>query len=172
MHMRNMSDFLITLSVCSCMCVKVCFCEWGVCSLLLLFTVTYCITLSKRKRSVYQTGPLICTCHSKVIIVNTLCSKSIHANGFVWSKTTLIIGSFGGVGAVQIACKLRKLFAIPLELRGRLEKNDTKVFLYSVFNTYDYPFLCLYTQSTNFDNSKMVNWVNLVQKLTKIQGKM
>ena len=25
-------------------------------------------------------------------------------------------------------------------------------------------------QSTHFGNSKMVNWVNLVQKLTKIQG--
>ena len=30
-------------------------------------------------------------------------------------------------------------------------------------------FLCLYTQSRRFDNSKMINWVNLVQKLTKIQ---
>ena len=36
-------------------------------------------------------------------------------------------------------------------------------------NTYDYAFLCLYTQSRHFDNSKMVNGVNLVQKLTKIQ---
>ena len=36
----------------------------------------------------------------------------------------------------------------------------------------DYDFVCLYNQSTYFDNSKMVNWVNLVQKLTKIQGKI
>ena len=31
-------------------------------------------------------------------------------------------------------------------------------------------FLCLCTQSRHFENSKMVNWVNLVQKLTNIQG--
>ena len=37
------------------------------------------------------------------------------------------------------------------------------------FIIYDYTFLCLHTQSTHFDNSKMVNWVNLVQNLAKIQ---
>ena len=52
------------------------------------------------------------------------------------------------------------------------KKKWTNVFLHSVFNIYDYTFLCLYTQSRHFDNSKMVNWVNLVQKLTKIQGIM
>ena len=56
--------------------------------------------------------------------------------------------------------------------RGWCKKNYTNVFLYIVFNTFDYTFLCFYTQSTHFDNSKMVNWVNLVQKLTKIQGIM
>ena len=48
------------------------------------------------------------------------------------------------------------------------KKKWTNVFLHSVFNIYDYTFLCLYTQSRHFDNSKMVNCVNLVQKLTKI----
>ena len=47
-----------------------------------------------------------------------------------------------------------------------------KMFFYSVFNTHDYAFLCLYTQSRHFENSKMVNWVSLVQKMTKIQGIM
>ena len=56
--------------------------------------------------------------------------------------------------------------------RGLCKKKQTNVFLHSIFNTYNYAFLCLYTQSRHFDNSKMVNWVNLVQKLTKIQGKM
>ena len=51
-------------------------------------------------------------------------------------------------------------------------KKWTNAFLYNVFNTYVYAFLCLYTQSRHFDNSKMINWVNLVQKLTKIQGKL
>ena len=56
--------------------------------------------------------------------------------------------------------------------RGWCKKNWKNLFLHSVFNTYDYAFLCLCTQSRHFDNSKMVNWVNLVKKLTKIQGKM
>ena len=56
-------------------------------------------------------------------------------------------------------------------VEGDAKKNYTNVFLHGVFITYDYAFLCLYTQSRHFDNSKMVNWVNLVQKLTKIQGK-
>ena len=55
--------------------------------------------------------------------------------------------------------------------RGWCKKNWKNVFLYCVSNTYDYAFLCLYTQSRHFDNSKMVNWDNLVQKLTKIQEK-
>ena len=52
------------------------------------------------------------------------------------------------------------------------QKPDWHFSTYSVFNTYDYVFMCLYTQSRRFDNSKMVNWVNLDQKLTKIQGIM
>ena len=52
------------------------------------------------------------------------------------------------------------------------KKNWKNVFLHRVFNTYDNAFLCLYTQGSHFDNSKMVNWDNIVQKLTKIQGKM
>ena len=57
-------------------------------------------------------------------------------------------------------------------LESDSKKNAKNVCLHSVFNTYDYAFLFLYTQSRHFDNSKMVNWVNLIQKLTKIQGKM
>ena len=56
--------------------------------------------------------------------------------------------------------------------RGWCKSNETNIFLHSVSKIYDYAFMCLHTQSTHFDNSKMVNWVNLVQKLTKIQGKI
>ena len=61
-----------------------------------------------------------------------------------------------------------------LHAGGRVccEKNIPNVFLYSVSNTNDYAVLCLYIQIRHFDNFKMVNWVNLVQKLTKIQGIM
>ena len=58
------------------------------------------------------------------------------------------------------------------EYRDLCSKNRTGIYLHSVFNTYDYVFLCLYNQSRRFENSKMVNWVNLVQKLTKVQGKL
>ena len=53
-----------------------------------------------------------------------------------------------------------------------MQKNWTNVLLYSISNNHDYAFIYLHTQSTHFDNSKMVKWVYVAQKLTKIQGIM
>ena len=53
-----------------------------------------------------------------------------------------------------------------------MQKNYTNVLLHSISNTYDFAFIYLYTQSTHIDNSKMVKWVHIAQKLTKIQGIM
>ena len=41
-----------------------------------------------------------------------------------------------------------------------------------ISKTYDFAFIYLYAQSTHFDNSKMVKWDHIAQKLTKIQGIM
>ena len=57
-------------------------------------------------------------------------------------------------------------------LESEAKKKCTHVFVHQNFNTYDCDFLYLYAQSRHFVNSKMVNWANLVQKLTKIQGKL
>ena len=56
--------------------------------------------------------------------------------------------------------------------RDLCKKNCTNVLLHSISNTYDFAFIYLYTQSTHIDNSKMVKWVHIAQKLTKIQGIM
>ena len=56
--------------------------------------------------------------------------------------------------------------------RDLCKKNCTNVLLHSISNTYDFAFIYLYTQSTHFDNSKMVKWDHIAQKLTKIQGIM
>ena len=58
------------------------------------------------------------------------------------------------------------------QLRDLCKKNWTKVLLHSISNMYDYVFIYLCTQSAHFDNSKMVKWVYVVQKLTEIQGIM
>ena len=50
------------------------------------------------------------------------------------------------------------------------KENWTKVLLHSISNMYDYVFIYLYSQSTHFDKSKMVKWVYVAQKLTKIHG--
>ena len=52
------------------------------------------------------------------------------------------------------------------------KKNCTNVLLHSISKTYDFAFIYLYAQSTHFDNSKMVKWDHIAQKLTKIQGIM
>ena len=95
------------------------------------------------------------------------CPRIMNGNGqmlnavpFVKKKTKVF--SYGMSSSTQ-CCRHR------MKTRGLCKKKQTNVFLHSVFNTYDYGFLCLYTQCRHFDNSKMVNWVNLVQKLTKIQ---
>ena len=56
--------------------------------------------------------------------------------------------------------------------RDLCKKNCTNVFLHSNSKTYDFAFIYLYAQSTHFDNSKMVKWDHIAQKLTKIQGIM
>ena len=70
-----------------------------------------------------------------------------------------------------------KLFAyfkncILIITRDLCKKNCTDVLLRSIFIKPDYALIYLHTKSTHFDNSRMVNWVNLVQKLTKKQGIM
>ena len=60
----------------------------------------------------------------------------------------------------------------PHYTRGGCIEFETTINDYYSMVVYDYAFLSLYIQSRHFDNSKMVNWVNLVQKLTKIQGKV
>ena len=58
------------------------------------------------------------------------------------------------------------------DIRGLCKKNDTHILFHSIFNTKNYAFIYMCTQRRHFGNSKMVNWVNIVQKLTKIQGKV
>ena len=57
-------------------------------------------------------------------------------------------------------------------VEGYAKKNDTHILFHSIFNTKNYAFIYICTQRRHFGNSKMVNWVNIVQKLTKIQGKV
>ena len=52
------------------------------------------------------------------------------------------------------------------------DKKSRQMFFYIVFLILKIMLFCvyIYTQSRQFDHSKMINWANLVQKLTKIQG--
>ena len=59
-----------------------------------------------------------------------------------------------------------------LVFRDLCIKNRTNVLLHRISNTYDFAFIYLCTQSRLFDNSKMVKWVYIAQKLTKIEQKM
>ena len=59
-----------------------------------------------------------------------------------------------------------------LNTRGCCKSFLTHVLLHSIFNTMILLLNNLYTQSTHFDNSKMVKWALIGQKLTKIQGIM
>ena len=58
------------------------------------------------------------------------------------------------------------------ELEGYAKKMTLTFYFISTFNTKNSAFINMCTQRRHFENSKMVNWVNIVQKLTKIQGIM
>ena len=56
--------------------------------------------------------------------------------------------------------------------RDWLQKKYTNILLHSTFNTKNYAKSYTNIKTTHFENSKMVKWVNIIQKLRKIQGKM
>ena len=62
-----------------------------------------------------------------------------------------------------------KNFKLP---RGLCKKNRTHVLFHSIIINESYAITCMCTLRRHFENSKMVNWVKIVQKLTKIQGIM
>ena len=55
-------------------------------------------------------------------------------------------------------------------IEGCAKKTEHTFYFIASFFYINYAFTCMCTQRQNFGNSKMVNWVNIVQKLTKIQG--
>ena len=50
-----------------------------------------------------------------------------------------------------------------------MQKNRTHILFHTIFINESYAFTCICTQKRHFGNSKMVNWVNIDQKLTKLQ---
>ena len=121
-----------------------------------------------------------CLCYKMVIWLTLLCCPRVH--GKVGSETWLKIVTKKGKnnknmgkyslhafrGSESESIFLNGTFAI---IEGDAKKNWTNIFLHRVIDTYDYAFLCLYTQRRYFENSNMVNWTNLVQKLTKNEHK-
>ena len=57
-----------------------------------------------------------------------------------------------------------------LNIEGCAKKNRTHILFHSIFIIKNYAFAFMYTQRRHFGNSKMANWVNIDQELTKIQG--
>ena len=53
-----------------------------------------------------------------------------------------------------------------------MQKNETGFFKLCDNITYDYANMYTYTSWSDFENSKMVKWVYIAQKLTEIQWKM
>ena len=48
----------------------------------------------------------------------------------------------------------------------------THILIHCISDTKKYAFANIHTQRGHFENYKMVKWVHMSQKLTKIQGKM
>ena len=59
-----------------------------------------------------------------------------------------------------------------VNVEGYAKKMTLTFYFIGTFNTKNSAFINMCTQRRHFENSKMVNWVNIVQKLTKIQGIM
>ena len=97
---------------------------------------------------------------------NCICVKFFVENLAISSKKEKSIPHRQG----SYQCCTLNFFKIKMQCRGWVKSNETNVLLHSISNTMIMLFINLYTQSTYFDNSKMVKWAYIGQKLAKMQG--